>query len=1560
MNYIYTQGNNNHSVRSNWKSPPSAAGPAPSGSRYQNKPQQQNPVYLRKPINYVDQYTNDRIPLNYNQYIQQPSIERLHEESNPSQFMNNPEMTTNDLFLRNQVPNSDEAVMKQKIDNEWNIRTQLVTINIDSRARDFLTTDYENFLEDDRNEVSKQGMWLSSYIFPNNFRINFNKQYANIKTVTLTSATFPNTRSRTHMYIDDTNNYFYVNMVMKCPWLSFNFHIDQSTNLFDFQSFMFSVSQAYINLYRFFQEIEKPYGIPRPHIVDRTINNYQTTIADGFLFKYQFGEWNNTEDWFWNGERKYDISVNNINNVQLSAITPSSIVFDNGNNFECEFKPTEVTTLTSHDGKSYYNVFTNEHYVMHTWIDMTQTYFYLYTSYDITFTHTFPEVITIALVRDFPEDYEENFVYILGTLQGSTEEVPIPPEYSTEPIPGVAPILFRNQLLYHESPVIIPAENIIQNGLTISCSRETFVQLRGYSYTIHYTFIVSVSDEEKYTIPFDVTYPIEYTNMSPAMITGSVKDIESADDANYFLMNGTLDGQLYFNADVSNMICAAFNLSWMSENGAHVDTLQGYTTGIPLPSVEFGWSTFCPVGGLANYWTLSAGVLNNINFYTEFDESQGNENTKYYGTYLQGVPNIIGNSLTHTAQYVTRAIETYFRDHGLDYQTFQWDYTNGLFMSGETRTRIEIPYGEYTLDELIDIISEQSVKVKSVQNIITSYQGFDYIENTKDGSRYYFFTVVNFQCKLKVSTEYYKNSYLLKFEVDENSIQPLQEEITISAMGYNHTFMPTTVMYDIVCLNVYEYQVTGEIILQNFFTLEPFTFHQETNPDISHVVTVKNPEYPRYNYAYNVKEVIQNDALTWVTFFPASVMMYQDEFVFPVNCSIRITPNVTTYKDVITGEIKNYFTLFGIYPPLPEGFTLEGSTITGSSPTPFQSIHYVYFYYYAGTIFRYYQSIKLINAGFMYNYSTVKLLNGFNFKGIEQCKMDSKIIAPPFTNISVSLDKNWCDLADETSVHANNIIGIGDGISVGYLTGDIYGTPQSEFQMTVYLRGEFNWDYFRHTISNPEEGTFTVWDPEGVELSETNKYIQETSIDLYSVNADLFYGDNSFMIYSYNYITDPTNDIPQFVCWAKPIKNNICNFLSFHISADDIISRKLLDELHFSYTNSKDLVNTRYLYEHYKPTQVMTMEQTQLPSIRSWTTSNYTEDIINKQYENTTLLNSYAIAENAVIYPLRELTFGYAAPNTRDINVYGYDYPIDNLFNPSANNLLSRIWYALPGYVKNELNGYIFSQHYVTNWITSAIVDDKEFKLYYPVDSYNIEPITTEGNIFNPTATRFANILDLSVALTPNINSNNVNLYEYCLYNRCRMEWDTIYEPVNLNKTLYDGITVTSEYDNNNLVGIQIASKINKLQPIVDEILTEYDYYNFEDFIWIQIYSDNYGEFENIFDPLTNRWYFAKIFFKRCEKRNDVSFNYFECPPYLCKNLNYIQELNALQVRIYDKYGNLYSDYNSTHYNFSFTLDVEYFIDDIRANGLSSRRPTQDNVAYSEELTSMQRIAGRK
>lgn len=532
-------------------------------------------------------------------------------------------------------------------------------------------------------------------------------------------------------------------------------------------------------------------------------------------------------------------------------------------------------------------------------------------------------------------------------------------------------------------------------------------------------------------------------------------------------------------------------------------------------------------------------------------------------------------------------------------------------------------------------------------------------------------------------------------------------------------------------------------------------------------------------------------------------------------------------------------------------------------------------------------------------------------------------------------------MSNENLSPVKNVINIGNGINIGYLTGDIYGIPTTEFQMTLNLTGEFN----IKSYGDVDIGKLKIYNDVN-QLTDENKFIKSTSIKLYSLSPDRFYGDNSFMIYSYNYITD---DIPQFICWAKPIKNEINNFISFHIFADDPISNKLLDELHFSYKNSKDIVKTQYLLDYYQPTQVLTIEQTRLPSIRSWTTSSYTENIINHQYANTILLNHYEITDNAVIYPLRANMFGFATSLTKNIDVYANK----DIFNPN-DNLLNRLWYALPGYVKNELNGYIFSQYYIDDWIIETEIDNHKFYLYYPKGSFSITPITDNVDRIDPTITQYGNILDFSLALN-NIQTD-AKLYKYCLYNRCRMNYDIIYNPVNIDKTTYNSITLPDIYSNNNILAMQIGAKMNKIEPIVDEILSENDYYNFEDFLWIQLYCDNYGEFENIFDPLTNRWYFAKVFFKFCKERNDVSYNYFECPQYLCKNLNYIQELNSMQVRIYDKYGNLYSDYNSTHYNFSFTLEIEYFIDNIRANGASSKRPTQENVLYSDELLRMQRI----
>lgn len=1440
-----------------------------------------NPNYIRKPFNYIDQYTNDRIPYNFSQNSIQPNIDRLSNESNPTQFFANPEYSTNNLFLTNQISDQNEAIIRQKIGNEWNVHTQTVTINIDSRSRDFKTSDYENFLADKRNDVSVQGLWLSSYIFPNNFKIDFNKQYQNIKTVKLTSAIFPNTRSRNIIYIDDTNNYFYVDVVMKSPWLPYNFHIDQTTNLFDFQNFAFNINNNYIKLYKFFQEIEKPYGIPRK-ITDTTVNNYVTTLLQMIYLNYLI-TYEDEENWFWgvlNGntrniytDKKFSISINHLNNIEYYCKT-NDIVYDDGIN-KCNYSL--ITTINNYNNL---NIAPYDNYIIEHYCNYSNPDVGIFT---ISLEYTFHDNIIVDLVNEFPEILEDNHVYILGTLKDN---------------------------------IIIPADDVVQNGISLSFNRNTYKFLKFCSYTINYN--LHVLDTIK-TIP--VKFEFVNIDLTGSIISGNITDITSASDDNIFLMNGILNGQIQFNTELNNPICSIITVKWRSENDDHDDTLEGYSTNIIMNSVQIGYNYYLQIGGKANYITMSVGVLNNILIYTE---TVGK--TKYYGTYLHGIPSILGNSLNYTEEYITRAIKDYFNKNNLDYSIFQWSYTNDLFLSTPTTSKISIPYGEYTLNELINIISDQKITVKSVKNIITSADNIDYIENIKDNSRYYFFSVVQFQCKLKVSTEYYNNSYLLKFEIDNESIEPLNEPINLTAMDYTYTFTPTTVLYDIICMNVYKYNVTDETILQNVFTLDPFYFHKDSEAEITYLQTIKNPEYTRYNFAYNVKSTIEDENLDKLTFFPSPIYMYNRSYVFPCGCNIEITP-----------DSNSNFKLFTILPELPEGFYLEGTTIKGKSDKSFESIHYVYYYYYAGENFRYYQQIKLINVEFKYNYSEVKLLNGFRFKGIQQLNIDSDIIAKPFTNITVQIE----NMSNENLSPVKNVINIGNGINIGYLTGDIYGIPTTEFQITLNLTGEFN----IKSYGDVDIGKLKIYNDIN-QLTDENKFIKSTSIKLYSLSPDRFYGDNSFMIYSYNYITD---DIPQFICWAKPIKNEINNFISFHIFADDPISNKLLDELHFSYKNSKDIVKTQYLLDYYQPTQVLTMEQTRLPSIRSWTTSSYTENIINHQYANTILLNHYEITDNAVIYPLRANMFGFATSLTKNIDVYANK----DIFNPN-DNLLNRLWYALPGYVKNELNGYIFSQYYIDDWIIETEINNHKFYLYYPKGSFSITPITDNVDRIDPTITQYGNILDFSLALN-NIQTD-AKLYKYCLYNRCRMNYDIIYNPVNIDKTTYNSITLPDIYSNNNILAMQIGAKMNKIEPIVDKILSENDYYNFEDFLWIQLYCDNYGEFENIFDPLTNRWYFAKVFFKFCKERNDVSYNYFECPQYLCKNLNYIQELNSMQVRIYDKYGNLYSDYNSTHYNFSFTLEIEYFIDNIRANGASSKRPTQENVLYSDELLRMQRI----
>lgn len=1553
--------------------------------RRQNSYQFVSPDYIRKPFNYIDQYTNERIPYNFPPQQQRPNINKLTDKSNPTQFFSNPEYSTNDLFLVNQVANQDEAIIRQKIGNEWKIYTQTENINIDSRAREFYINDYKQYLMDDRNNVSLQGLWLSSYLFPNNFRIELNKQYDKIKTIKMTSAIFPNTRSRNAIYIDDTNNYFFIDCVMKCPWLPYNYHIDQTTNLFDFQYFSFNISDKLNKLYKFYYEIEYPYGIPR-NVGDDTINNFILKKPnDEFMLSYVTYEiFPGVEDkdvippqyWSYDIENKHheiknmNIMIYNDENMEYSC-TSHEITFNN-KVIDCKYY---LIIDVFNDQNILRSI--NEYEQSKRSIDELQNKYEINISCDVINPSRKPvnikgiyslrihinvnEDITLKTVEKDPLNEFE---------QKSTEDDEI--EYLKDDIIYILGGSIKDSVIVTEDEY--PKVSIIFNS-------NTFKKLTG-GIVIKYILQIEEDNQIKYSdvIPVELDFnKVNVLATQVCMVTGEIRDLYKSPGTSF--IDGTFTGQVYIDKsyiNFNNFIFAAMDMKWKSSNNIKddYDILDGYSVNI-IQKIQEGkseYERFLQVEGNIKYITNSMKVLNNIHVV----------DNKYYGTYLQGLPSIIGNSLNNIEFYITRAINDYCTAHNINYGAFEWEYTDGILISESIKQKIEIPYGEYSLEELIDTISSQKIKVKSVKNIIKSNEK-NYITNINDDSVYYFFCVVQFQCRLKVTTEYYYNSYLLKFEIDNESIEPLEEPIDLymkytntyitgeftnpetymkeyhtatEVLEYTHTFTPSTILYDIVCCHLYDYDhisTTGLLILQDFFTLEPFYFHRNIDPNVTYFQTKKNENYHKYNYTVNVPSVIIDKSFNEVEYYPSIVHAFNRSYVFPAKCHITIKPtleNKVIIKDVI--------------PPLPKGFSVEEkinengeleTNIVGMSDIGFQSIHYIYFEFtkYDET-FKYYQQVKLINVEFKYNYSEVKLLKGYSFRGIQQLEIDTDIIASPFTNINVDIDKSWIDISNKNKSPADNVIDIGCGINIGYINGNVYGVPTSEFQMTLNITAEFNYRAFVTDDNNPANpdhnfiGELLIRPPGyDKDISLDNPYYQSTKITLYSLDADKFFGDNSFMIYSYDYVYDDTDFSPQFVCWAMPIKNEINNFISFHIFADDTISNKLLNELHFSYKNSKDVVKSRYLLDYYHPSLISANENKELPTVRSYTTNYYTNNIIEHQYNATKLLDQHVDNELDNIYPLRSGLFGYAPDFVRDLNLYKFGID-DKIFNPSEN----KIWYAIPGYVKNELNSFIFSQYYIDNWETEVTIDNIKYRVYYPKNSIQI---TTIVDTQNPLNTQYANILDFSYAL--NDLKTDVKIYNYCLYNRCSMTSQIIHNPINIDRKTYNEITLSDKDDDYNVMGMQIASKMNKIEPLMDKVLSKYDYYNFEDFLWISIYCDNYGEFQNIFDPLTNRWYFAKIFFKKCEKRNDISYNYFECPTYLCKNLNYIQELNSLQIKIYDKYGNLYSDYNSPKFNFSFTLEIEYFIDNIRANGESSKRPTQENVMYNEELSTLQRINNR-
>lgn len=1357
------------------------------------------------------------------QSIRSTNATSLHANSHPTHFLESPERTMQSYFLTNQInPNPD----KQHQDESWNVYTQTTTIAIDSRAREYSVADYLNFVQDTRNQLSAQGKWLDSYLFPNNFYLPLNHQYGNVKRIRLVSTTFVNTRSRTQLYIDDTNDHLFVQMAIAAPWLSMRYHVVPNMSLIDAMYLSCTMAGKEGTIVPFYQEIPTTYGVPRSNITD-TVNE-TTTMAMMHGLTYAFSEL--PDGYFWSGGSPnfVNTTVSKNSSTDRELIAQSNAIKGSDDNYHVRilFRTIDKWTRTADDGTpigdpiAVYQVVFQMNAMAY---NISDPVLFIFgpndlPSQEVIITRTDTNGLNPVITCTFDQRLFDSILRIEVHYEKVVYDSA---SWTTEPL----------VTLYMSTEQIELGTATINGVVTDLVAMDDFRSVQGvFGGFVLFDNVVgeSVTDdgETAATIGLPVGLPIG------PVIPGGIR-IGGVDNV--------LTGTIYF--------------EWSSGN------LNGYVTSAIN---DTGTGFYFQVTGIATYETSKPAVYNNIRRYNTDD------GIHYYGTFVQGNPMSIKNNELKT--YIARTLEQV--TGGVWSEN---DISDVVYTTTASAARLDIPYGAYTIDELLTVLSK-SVSVMTTRSVLSS----SYKEI--DESRWYVMFVVAMQVPIQVTAVYSNSSYLLKFAVSSEPTA-VTESVTVQLPESTLSFQiesdqPICGLYVArMVKNMY-----GDWEVRSYSPLEPFVTVPIVPSELI-VPTIKTSTIPQYNYG-----IVSSTEIDGVYYNTTTARYFRASYIFPVYSTIHIP-----CTDVVIESIS---------PELPDGFTYDENGIYGSSTEQFSSFHFVYFRLVQtgpyGRVYRYYQNVNLVNLPFSYNYKSVRLLVNTAFTNIEQLQLDAEnlfgqLTASPFYKVK-------CDHVTDAGTKYQ----VEPGVYMSKLTGAIYGTPETEFDITLTVYAKFN----QADFSNGINITLPSSNIEGI--FEDDMYV--TTIRLASVSTDAFYG-NTAMMYTV-YVNEGSN----YMAWGTPVTIKMSDFISFHLLANDKQSEQLMQDLYFNYTHSRSLLTRNYLYGYYQPTIVSVAENTSQPTKFSFSYSEYTNAYRGIQYDQQEHLSQDPI------YPLRKGIYGYASDTTRALNTYMANTASSTSTSP-FDPISGTLWTAIPVFVVNEVDGFLFGGPSVA-----------QYQMKYdsnglPLTAQSIDTIDTVVDRIDSTSTRYMNILDVQQVLQ---DVTPITTISPVLYNRSTMIQDAVYAPTALVDGVWNQLTIEST---NRPFSIMLGAHYNHIEPLVDRVLSEYDYYNFQDYVWLSITVDNYGEFENIYDVYTNRWYFAKIFFKKCEKRYDTSFNYFECPPYETRRMNYIQELNAIQVRIYDRNGNLFADYNSMHFNFSFILEIEYFVDDIRVNGVNTMRP---------------------
>ena len=980
--------------------------------------------------------------------------------------------------------------------------------------------------------------------------------------------------------------------------------------------------------------------------------------------------------------------------------------------------------------------------------------------------------------------------------------------------------------------------------------------------------LVSNLGKENLSVKYRLLMSME--NVSPAVssisanIRGNVFNIKHDKSSNVInMVNGEFTGLI----DLFNLytlfptaICGLLTVDTDDPN----EKINGFITKLNIKRFGNSYQMYSNFTGSISF------LINNELYYNNII----NLVHGLYGRFPMGITNCYTNCIN-----VKSVLDTILHDY---IQNYDIDIHDIINCSKEFTTTVNFDIGYYSIEDVINKINGTEIVCNSIEEVSERAYIGEYI--------YIIIRLIN--CKVKVSAKLNSKNYL-EFAIDsliENPGAVVEYKIESENVSWIHNCGDIEYSLYLLKLNKYNYILSET-------PLHPFVYisNKNNNGVNFNAITTKNTPVVYYNKTYQFLNTYDN------VYFYLLLKMYEPNYFIPPNCKLIIKPNID-----ISSATNCIFT---IKPELPDCITFDSSTgILFCDVSNNEFINFRFVVYLIIDNNRYYSPLSITYIPYKYTYSDLTVIQNRPLNNVQLIDIPGLQLFPYIYNsmqmntVSVNVELNQ-DLISEN-------IQLSNGFLYNTNSGTISGTPvdtgEYKFKITGYFNSFVNQKSLEYINATGSEAYGCILLDASVNKSfEYDKNdplfkfegqldplfslasvapVTKTfsaEINIYVTDIDYFFNGMSCQLFCYE-------NTEVKVVYADTVNIDPKDIVSLRIHANNNVQRKLMNDLLFNYTDSKDLTKQNYNTVYFVPNLEEINKIQSLPLLSGINYSNYTDSLSNKQLaQYTNVLSNKARA-------LKSYLFDYVSDSSNEfvynINTYNYNTQKYLLPKQIVNDRYRYYYLTLPVQVHNEINGYIFSfmRNEYTPDSTGVTLTAK------PVEFFE------NGNI---------NYIDFLYSnKTP-----TTQLEQIVLYNSTKAVSSTCYFPISINNNQRSLITLPDANAQPEFMMIPTTC-FNYVESSLLPIKKE-KYYHWVNYIWLWI-----SDWNNIYDAKTQRYYFAKIEIEN-DRINIVS------PVYTPVNKQRIKSLNKIHIKLFDPEGNILDSFNSPQYNINFTLQFESVTD---------------------------------